>query len=281
MAKVVLVLGAGGAKGFAHVGALRVLAREGIPIDLIVGASAGVLFGSIYAALGDAERMERFVRRITPGHLLRWYASGLGCEPTSQLGLRLGAVLGDLDFADLKIPLATVSLDLATGEEVVITRGRVAQALRASISPPVNARPVRIGDRFLLDGGVHNTLPVDVAYALGADVVIAVHLGDVFQLPRVLQPYASAFANGLQYAHPPGLLSQVAFTARLLSQGRKARQHKPDVLIRPNMTEISSVSPFQIALSIGRGERAAQAALPRIRQALAKEAAKRPVKGET
>ncbi len=178
MTKVAVVLGAGGTKGFAHIGALKMLHKQQIPIDLIVGASAGALFGSVYAAVGDPDRMERVMRRIKPRQLLRWYLCGLTCEPPSALGMRLGAVLNGLKFSDLKIPFAAVSLDLATGREIVMREGRVVDAMRASISPPMLARPMPFGNQFLLDGGVHNTLPVDIAYGLGADVVIAIHLGD-------------------------------------------------------------------------------------------------------
>jgi NTE family protein len=275
MTTVALVLGAGGTKGFAHVGALKVLHENNVPIDLIVGASAGSLFGSLYAALGDPYRMERVMRHIKPAHLLRWYVCGLTCEPPSHLGRKLGEVLNGLKFPDLKIPFAAVSLDLATGYEVVIKEGRVAEAVRASISPPVLARPMSIGNQFLLDGGVHNTLPVDVAYGLGADVVVAVHLGDVFQLPRALRPSAALVAEGLGGAKLPTFLSQVAFTARLLANGRMRRKKSPDVLIKPNTKGLSSFSPFQVPLAIARGEAAAKKALPRIRRVLAEKGALR------
>jgi NTE family protein len=276
MTKVAVVLGAGGTKGFAHVGALKVLHEHQVRIDLIVGASAGALFGSIYAAVGDPDRMERVMHRIKPSHLLRWYMCGLTCEPPSALGMRLGAVLSDLDFSDLKIPFAAVSLDLATGREMVMTEGRVVDAMRASISPPVLARPMPLGTQFLLDGGVHNTLPVDVAYDLGADIVIAVHLGDVFELPRALRPAAALVAEGLRGAPLPTVMSQVAFTARLLANGRAPRR-APDMLIRPQMAGISSFSPFQIPLSIVRGEKATRAAMPRIKRLLHSKQAHDPV----
>ncbi|MFQ5880028.1 MAG: patatin-like phospholipase family protein, partial [Dehalococcoidia bacterium] len=267
------VLGAGGTKGFAHVGALKVLHQRGIPIHLIVGASAGALFGSLYAALGELTRLEAVVRRLAPSHLLRWFLRGLNLGPPSYLGRRLGEVLHGLDFADLKVPFAAVALDLATGRRVVLRRGSVAEAVQASISPPVIVGPVWLEERFLLDGGVHNTLPVDVAYELGADLVIAIHLGDAFVLPPPLRPAAAAVALHSYWnsARPPSISSQVAFMARLLAQGRPWRR-QPDVLIRPNMAGISAISPFHIRTCLERGERAARAALPLINAALARPA---------
>lgn len=265
--RVALVLGAGGTKGFAHVGALKVLHQHGVPIHLIVGASAGALFGSLYAARGEPLRLEAVVRRLAPAHLLRWFLHGLALGPPSRLGRRLGEALEGLDFADLKVPFAAVALDLTTGQRVVMHSGSVAQAVRASISPPVISQPVWLGERFLADGGVHNTLPVDVAYQLGAAVVIAVHLGDAFVLPPPLRPAARAVGLSLKGARPPGISSQVAFLARLLAVGRPQRR-QPDVLIRPNMAGLSAISPFHIGTCLERGEAAARAALPRIWRAI-------------
>jgi NTE family protein len=269
-----LVLGGGGIKGWAHIGVIRVLAKAGVPVDLVVGASAGALMGSLYAASGDTVQLERIAGQASPLSLLRWFAGDLRVSPRSGAFARaLHDCLGDLTFADLRIPLALTAIDIADGEVRVIAEGPVASAVEASIRPPVIMSNIRIGERYFVDGGLHNTVPVAVAQALGAERVIAVNVGEFFRLPAVLLPLSAAFGRSLRLKTraPSGLRGQVAFMAELLARW-PAQRPQPDVLIRPNMRGIRSTLPLRMATAVRRGERAAVAALPAIQQLLSAEA---------
>jgi len=161
----------------AHVGVLCVLEREGIPIDCVAGTSAGSLVGAGYAAgLGAQELLEladsmRWRDIVRPAWPRRGFVS------FEKLERWLVDTLGDLTFANLRLPYAAVAADLATGELVVLKEGRLAPAVRASCTVPGIVIPVEIEGRLLSDGGVLKNLPISIVRELGADVVIAVGLG--------------------------------------------------------------------------------------------------------
>ena len=173
-----LALGAGGARGLAHIGVLKKLAEADIPIDAIAGTSSGALVGAIYAA-GQLENFERLVREFEWTDVLAmwdpvWPRSGI---MSGERALEsLAGVVGDWKIEDLPIPFAAVSVDLVTGQEVLIRRGRVIDAIRASISIPGIFVPRRQGKRLLVDGAICNPVPVSALEELGADVRIAVNL---------------------------------------------------------------------------------------------------------
>lgn len=171
-----LALGGGGARGFAHVGVIGLLDREGIPIDVIAGSSAGSLVGAAYAAgLRSNELLEIALN-------LRWRDLGRlvwprrGFVSFEKLETLLIDAVGDIAFADLRMPYAAVAADMATGEQVVLQHGRLAPAVRASCSVPGIVIPAEIDGRLLSDGGVINNLPISVVRELGADIVISVGL---------------------------------------------------------------------------------------------------------
>ncbi len=204
---VALVLSGGGAKGAAHVGVLKVLEELRVPVDMIVGTSMGAIVGGLYAAGYSPEQMEHelietdwraiFSDRASPPEqsfrLKRareeygYIEVGLGADgfefPSGfitgqRLGFRLKSLLlhtaGTDDFDDLRIPYRAVAADLETGQEVVLEEGNVAEAMRASMAVPGVFAPVERDGRILVDGGVVNNLPINVARELGADVIIAV-----------------------------------------------------------------------------------------------------------
>ncbi len=173
-----LALGAGGARGLAHLGVLKGLAQAEIPVDAIAGTSIGALVGAIYAA-GQLENFERRMLDLEWPDVVRlfdpvWPRSGLmsGDRATEWLA----GMLGDWRIEDLTIPFAAVSVDLVTGEEVLITEGRVMDAIRASISIPGIFVPHRRGRQLLVDGALRNPVPVSALDALGAELRVAVNL---------------------------------------------------------------------------------------------------------
>lgn len=177
--KVGLALGGGAARGLAHIGVLEVLEKEGIPIDMIAGTSAGAAIGAFYAKGKDAGQIKSVAldmgwKRLAPLVDLALPQTGFiaGRKVKEQLKL----IIGDIEFGDLKIPLACVATDIMTGEEVVIDQGSVLEGVRASISIPVIFTLAKWKDRYLVDGGLVNPVPVSVLRRMGADVIIAVNV---------------------------------------------------------------------------------------------------------
>lgn len=268
---VALVLGAGGIKGWAHVGVLKVLHEAAVPIDLIVGASAGALIGPLYAAVRDADAMQRTALSFTTVDFTEWFLRGLRIAPNAGLmSRRLWEAYGRCSFEELNVPFAAVAHDLGTGSRLILREGTVARAVEASIRPPFFGRPTRLDNRWLLDGGLQSALPTDVAQGLGATALIAVHLGGPMRLPPPLRPLSAQVGRAFRdYApRPESFGGQLALVADMMSRDR-LRESQPQVEIRPDMTGISAFSPWQIGQAARRGEAAARRALPAIERALA------------
>ena len=208
--KVGVVLSGGGAKGMAHIGVLKVLEKAGIPVDIVTGTSIGSIVGGLYSIGYNSHSLDSMVRAqdwtyvITDKEDLRkqslldrkkantyLFSTGLtiGKHSVNAGGLIKGKNLAELfqklfvgytdslDFTnDLKIPFACVATNIMDNSEVVFHSGRLPQAIRASMSIPAAFSPVRIGDMVLVDGGLKNNFPVDVAREMGADIVIGVTL---------------------------------------------------------------------------------------------------------
>lgn len=190
--RVALVLGGGGARGLAHIGVLKVLAEEKIPIDMIVGTSVGALIGALYAADVPMSRIEQLgetvrwndltdisdsslVRLLMAGHLLS----------TDKMESFLRETIGDRQFNELRIPFACLATDLITGERVLFREGNVAQAARASATIPGLFDPVEFRHRYLVDGGLFDNIPTDVAQLMKADVIIAVSVSADFTKNKI------------------------------------------------------------------------------------------------
>lgn len=275
--RVGLALGAGGTKGTAHVGVLKVLSEAGVPIDCIGGASIGALYGASFARGHEPQRMARNIRRTPPQDVLRFFRHRLSIGRRDPLGERFRRTLEGLRFEDLKIPLAVVASDVVRREPVLIREGEVLSAVQASISLPLLARPVRRGDRYLVDGGYWEPAPVTAALALGAEKVIAVVLGDsavvsqrrrlwVSRLTALLDGYARRMGSDGS-RKPPGLLASAAFYLYTRTEVRPPTA-EADVVIRPRVAHLNANSPFHMQVSLGRGEEAAREALPLIEQML-------------
>ena len=176
--KVGLALGSGAARGFAHIGIIKALKEKKVSIDMIAGSSMGALVGACYARGGEITDLEEIVLKIDWKQLIRLADPNLvlllkGIVHGKKVKELLKALIGDIDFKDLKIPLTVVTTDVNTGEEVAIKTGSVVDAVRASISIPAIFMPVKLNDRFLIDGGIVNPVPVSVVKNMGAAFVIA------------------------------------------------------------------------------------------------------------
>ncbi|WP_413719811.1 patatin-like phospholipase family protein [Silicimonas sp. MF1-12-2] len=175
--KIGIALGSGGARGWCHIGVLRELAEMDIHADVIAGASMGALVGAVHAG-GALDALEDWARNLTA----RSFFGLLDIRLTSGglfEGEEIRNVIGGLDMPenieDLQIPLSLVATDMATGREAWLTKGNVAEAVRASVALPGILSPVLIDGRWMLDGGLTNPVPVSSCRVLGADVVIAVN----------------------------------------------------------------------------------------------------------
>jgi NTE family protein len=258
--KVALVLGGGGARGFAHVGVIRVLEQERIPIDLIVGASAGSLIGALYADVRDSFELESVAWQVEKDDIFDWSLLGSTRGPVTGKALEdfVGRHIKALSLERLAIPFAAVATDIRTGEEVVLDRGPVGPAIHASSAIPGVFRPVSLGGRTLVDGGVVNPVPVSVARARGADVVIAVDIG--MELG----------------AEEPGNAASISLRCiTLLARGMaRVKAKEADVVITPKVGETSSFDFSRKKELMAAGVAAAREAVPAIREAIARAAAR-------
>jgi NTE family protein len=238
--RVGIALGAGGARGLAHVGVLRALSAAGVPIDAIVGTSIGAVVGAVYAA-GQLESFERRVRELEWTDVLRmfdpvWPRSGL--MSGSRAVEWLSGLVGDWRIEDLALPFAAVSVDLVTGEEVLIRHGRVIEAIRASMSIPGVFVPHRVGRRVLVDGALRNPVPVSALLALGADVRIAVNLH--------AQPVREILSASRGEGRPRAPLSARVAEALDGSLARFRRRRSDKAPRRPDADEAGAPNLFEI-----------------------------------
>ncbi|GAB3250671.1 patatin-like phospholipase family protein [Chitinimonas naiadis] len=283
---VALVLGGGGARGLAHIGVLKVLEEAHIPVDCVVGTSMGALVGGIYASGQSAKQVEDNVRAINwddvlndaPARQQRSYSDkqddwlnlmnlGLGLSDDGQLLFPKGAIgtqKVDLlihqlvnnaslpSFDGLPLPYRAVAADLETGDMVVLSRGDLAAAMRASMAVPGVFPPVERDTRVLVDGGIARNLPVDVARGLCGDVVIAVDV-------------SSPLLTRKQTTDALSISDQ---TVRALMQRNVDQQiaqlGKRDILIRPELGTLSPTAFNAGSKAVEAGEQAALAVLPQL-----------------
>ena len=176
--KIGLALGGGAARGWAHIGVLKALAKAGIKPDIIAGTSIGAVVGGCFAA-GHMDTLESWARELTPKRIfgyLDFNLAGNGLISGQRLCDRLERHLGDCNIEDLGTRFTAVATEIGTGHEHWLSRGRLVDAVRASYALPGVFRPVKVGGRWLFDGALVNPIPVSVCRALGARYVIAVNL---------------------------------------------------------------------------------------------------------
>jgi NTE family protein len=208
-----LALGGGAARGFAHIGVMRSLIAHGIIPDVIVGTSIGAVVGGCYAAQ-EMDSLEEWSRSLTVRSILHYLdlnLSGSGLIRGGNLAKRLEAGLLDKRIEDLTIRFAAIATEFNTGHEIWLTRGRLAEALRASYALPGIFPPVRIGGRWLVDGALVNPVPVSAARAIGARLVIAVNLNaDIFGRGTIIPDHGSDASDEGQTETPGKLRGMLA-----------------------------------------------------------------------
>jgi NTE family protein len=187
--KIGLALGSGGARGFAHLGVIKVLKEAGIPIDVIAGSSMGALVGSFYGAGIEMDRLYKLSTAFKRKYFLDFTVPKMGFIAGKRVKEFIKVFTHGKNIEELSIPIGIVTTDLLTGEKVVFKQGPVADAVRASISIPGIFVPEKYSGRILVDGGVSDRVPVSVAKEMGADIVIAVDVSRVKRNAEITSIY--------------------------------------------------------------------------------------------
>ncbi|MEY2168947.1 MULTISPECIES: patatin-like phospholipase family protein [unclassified Rhodanobacter] len=251
--KIGLALGGGAAKGFAHIGVIKMLEASGIHPDVVAGTSAGSVVGALYASGMDAFQMQQVAFGLDEAKIRDVQLFGDGLVRGRALENYVNQLVHNQPIQKLKMPFAAVATQLETGQRAVFISGNTGQAVRASSSIPGVFEPVAINGKHYVDGGVVSPIPVDAARQLGADFVIAVDI--------------SAKPDG---TNPQGMFNIMGQSITIMGrQLAKQEIARADVVIRPDLSGIGPTDFEQKNLAILAGEKAALAAIPEIRARLA------------
>lgn len=269
--KIGLALGGGAARGLAHIGVIKILERENIPIDLIAGTSMGALVGALYAQGRTSEELEEIAtganqRKITSLLDLTFPRSGL--ISGNKITQFIKELFGELDFSQLKIPFISVATDIMTGEEVIINKGKVFEATRASISVPVVFTPFKKSGRYLVDGGLTDSVPVGITRQMGADLVIAVNV-----MPRLNKKDTPVILEGEDIepdTSEPNIFNIIMRIINISSNHlTTVSLSQADVIIEPELSSIGLTQFGHAAEAIRLGAEAAEKAIPKIKEKMA------------
>ncbi len=257
--KIGLALGGGAAKGFAHIGVIKMLEASGIHPDVVAGTSAGSVVGALYASGMDPFRMQQVAFGLDEAKIRDVQLFSGGLVRGRMLQDYVNQLLQHQPIERLKLPFAAVATQLETGQRAVFVSGNTGQAVRASCSIPGVFEPTTIAGKHYVDGGVVSPIPVDAARQLGANFVIAVDI--------------SATPSG---SNPQGMLNIVGQSITIMGRQLAAQEiARADVVIRPDLSGIGPTDFEQKNLAILAGEKAALAAIPAIRAKLAARSAAR------
>jgi NTE family protein len=253
-ATVALALGGGASKGFAHIGIIKVLKENNIPIKIVTGTSAGSIVGSMYASGMSPDRLELEAEILGKTDLVDLTLSTSGFIKGEKLQNYINRKVGNRPMQQFPIKFAAVATDFESGKPVVFNVGNAGQAVRASASIPNVFQPVVIGNRKYVDGGLSQPVPVSAAKKMGANFIIAVDIS------------ARPAKNVNQ-----GMFSYLDQTFNVMSQTALHQElGQANVVIKPQVLELGSVGGFdQKQRAIQLGEQAARAALPEIKRKLA------------
>lgn len=249
-AKIALVLGAGASRGFAHIGVLKILEANHIPVHMIVGTSAGSFVGSLYAYGYNAFQLQKMSLSINRADIVDLIIPDNGFIKGEKLEQYINRMVNNTPIEKMRIPFYAVVTDLLNGQEVVFGKGNTGTAVRASCSIPGIFRPVTIGDLLCADGGIVSPVAVEAARRLGADIVIAVDI-----------------SSGIDTSKPQNTIETLFKAVNIMYSKLSDQQlSKADVLIRPRVSFIGSADFEKRHEAVIEGERAALEAIPRIKE---------------
>ncbi|MBU5689511.1 MAG: patatin-like phospholipase family protein [Candidatus Aenigmatarchaeota archaeon] len=255
--KIGLALSGGGTKGLAHIGVIKVLEKNQIPIDFIAGTSAGAIIGGIYASGTPIKDIEKKIMEMKSrdflGFILDLSKPQGGIVKAEKIMSFVESLISKRMIEEFKIPFAAISADIRNFKEVVIDKGDALTAIRASIAYPGLVKPVKINDMILVDGGIVNNLPMDVVKERGSDIVIGVKFED--------------FTREFKLNYKNVVWRSIKMMESCLTC-LKIKNIENSILITPNIKGIStfSISQKLARLSIRRGESAAKKEIPRIKE---------------
>jgi NTE family protein len=253
-AKIALVLGAGASKGFAHVGVLKILENNKVPIQMIVGTSVGSFVGSLYAYGYDAYALQKISMSLERSDVAELTIPDNGFLKGERLRDYINTKVHNTSIQKLKIPFYAVATDIRTGESVVFNSGNTGMAVQASCAIPGVFQPAIFSGTSYVDGGVVKPLAVDVARKNGADVVIAVDI-----------------SSGIDSVVPTSTIDTIMKSIQIMySKMSLIPIGQADVVIKPIVGFVGSADFSQRNQAIMEGEKAALAAMPRINELLAK-----------
>jgi NTE family protein len=276
--EVSVALGGGGVKGHAHIGVLKVLDREGFEIQAVAGTSAGGLWGSFYAAGYSPDEIERRMRQISMGALYRRKPE----DSQSMMGLAgleevLEREFGDTNIEDLNVPFAVTAVDIDTAQLIILNRGRLVDAILATIAVPGVFPPKILGHRVLIDGGVIDPVPVNLARSLAPELpVVAVVLSPPIDEwvqptpPRLLNslPFLSSYLSRMRMAKALNVfLRSVDIGGAMLTELR-LQLDRPEVIIRPPVPHIGLLDDVDVSEVALLGELGAEKELEKLNRAV-------------
>ena len=300
--KIALALGSGSSRGWSHIGIINELSKLGIAPSIVCGTSVGAMVGAAYVT-GNIEKLETWACSLTKFDVARFLDINLsmtGFVNTERFHDFLNEnIAGDEDvIEELSKVYAAVSTDLETGREVWLRNGSLIQAVWASMSMPGLFPAIRHGDRWLVDGGLVNPVPVSVCRALGADIVIAVNLnGDIVgkrfnksvnkpetekngkegiggKISELVREYTNLpFFDPENGKQPPGLLDAIAASVNI-TQDRITRSRlagePPDIVFSPKLSDIGLLELYRAEEAITEGKKCVQRKIPEIEYVLGK-----------
>jgi NTE family protein len=250
--KIGLALGAGGARGFAHLGVIKALVDHSIPIDMIAGSSMGALVGCFYACGHEIGQLIKLSKAFRRKHYLDFTVPKMGFISGKRIKNFIRLFMQGKRLEQFHIPVAVIATDLQTGEKVVFTEGPAAETIRASISIPGIFVPEKWDGRILVDGGVADRIPVAVAREMGADIVIGV---DVSRLNTTadIQTIYDVIMQSIDI---------------LQMEIRAARAVESDIMICPPVEHVNARAFTNIGEIIAIGEEATLIKLPEIAETI-------------
>lgn len=249
-ARIALVLGAGASKGFAHIGVLKILETNHIPIHMIIGTSAGSFVGSLYAYGYNAFQLQKMSLSIKKADIVDLTIPENGFIKGEKIEEYINRKVNNTPIEKMRIPFFAVATDLLNGQDVVFGKGNTGTAVRASCSIPGIFRPVSIGSRLYADGGIVSPVAVDAARRMGADIVIAVDI-----------------SSDIDTSQPQNTIETILKAINIMySKISNQQLSRADVVIRPRVSFIGSADFDKRHEAILEGEKAAIEALPRIKE---------------
>jgi NTE family protein len=251
--KTALVLSGGSARGIAHLGVVKVLKREGLRFDVVVGTSIGSLVGAAYALDIPLDQVEAVSLKTGAMDLLDITISRMGLTEGNRLENIIKQVVQNKSFQDVKMPLAITAVDVETGEELYFTEGDLIKTIKASCSLPGIFKPVELNGRLLIDGGMRQHMPADIAKRLGADFIVGVDVGFCIKKGRI-----------------NSMLGVIMQSIQMMGEELSRYQsEKVDILITPKLEDdIDQMAFNKAAAIIKKGEEATEEAMPELKKCL-------------